>query len=643
MPFISLKELAEKWNYPMEKLILHLQDVIAVTTPDPRDGHVHVVLKIDEEGNGKTEPAAGTKSAPHSHDVEKNQVIPRKAEDGSYISEHPGGIKKSDMSTGGDEPFSASFQETTTIQTLIFDKKKFDAESASKWASEHDFKSEKKDETENSIRIRQRDPGEFKPGSFRTISLRDGVKAVIGRPKEQMSDEAEPPEKDEPFLLEKAKFTMTGDVFDVWAIPRKKMFRHIAFGDYMFDPMEFMSAPFSVYGGKRNLAPQIARLVPPHRTYIEPFAGAGAVLFARDNHTGREILTDIDQNKVETLRFLKTFTPEEGQRLLQKPWHPDRRIFAELRASNPTDRVDRFHKYMYTRWNSFGKRGDSYAGPAFEATGGHNAKKFIEEKMPRFRERLKNVEIGVMDWKAVIQKFDASDTFFYLDPPYIGTSNDKADHFTAPSAQELGDTIKGIKGKWLLSNHDVPELHHQFSDFAIRKVNVSTNVDNVHDTAKRVRAELLISNYRLESEAKEMSEFFSFVEGQVQSFADLPLAARDRPWDADMAVTRLRRWAGVPDGPGSFDKYFRGFMWRDRENKENFTAYKLPFADIIDGRLMAVPRAIFAVSGVLSGARGGVDIPTEDATRIRGVVSQYFKKMRGVFKDETLKPAFERE
>jgi len=31
-------------------------------------------------------------------------------------------------------------------------------------------------------RLRQHDPDEYKPGSFRTIQLRPGVKAVIGRP-----------------------------------------------------------------------------------------------------------------------------------------------------------------------------------------------------------------------------------------------------------------------------------------------------------------------------------------------------------------------------------------------------------------------------------------------------------------------------
>ena len=74
------------------------------------------------------------------------------------------------------------------MQTLVLDKEKFPtARAARRWANNHDFISTKVDETENSFRLRQRDPGEFKEGSFRTITISDGIKAVIGRLKEAKS------------------------------------------------------------------------------------------------------------------------------------------------------------------------------------------------------------------------------------------------------------------------------------------------------------------------------------------------------------------------------------------------------------------------------------------------------------------------
>lgn len=67
------------------------------------------------------------------------------------------------------------------VQSLIFDKKTFDEAKARKWAEDHKFHASKVDETEDSFRLRQRDPGEFEPNTFRTVSLTKGVQAVMGK------------------------------------------------------------------------------------------------------------------------------------------------------------------------------------------------------------------------------------------------------------------------------------------------------------------------------------------------------------------------------------------------------------------------------------------------------------------------------
>lgn len=78
-------------------------------------------------------------------------------------------------------PEAMKAEDPTTVQTLIFSKDKFDsADAAKKWAKDHDFRADKVDETDDSFRLRQRDPGDFKQESFRTISLKDGVQAVVG-------------------------------------------------------------------------------------------------------------------------------------------------------------------------------------------------------------------------------------------------------------------------------------------------------------------------------------------------------------------------------------------------------------------------------------------------------------------------------
>lgn len=108
----------------------------------------------------------------------------------------------------------------------------------------------------------------------------------------------------------------------------------------------------------------------------------------------------------------------------------------------------------------------------------------------------------------------------------------------------------------------------------------------------------------------------------VVPFQDLPLADKDREWDAGEARKRLADWAG-----DDMDKYRKGFLWYDEENADNLTAYKLPIADVIDGRLYAVPRAIIAAAAAIQGARGGVDIPASDVPGVKNHIEKYYKKM----------------
>src|SRR5215472_11890453 len=85
-----------------------------------------------------------------------------------------------------------------------------------------------------------------------------------------------------------------------------------------------ISGPIKRHGGKSYLAAKIVALMPPHVTYVEPFAGGLAVLFAREpednslwlsphrDHAGvSEIVNDLDARLINFWRVLRneeTFT-----------------------------------------------------------------------------------------------------------------------------------------------------------------------------------------------------------------------------------------------------------------------------------------------------------------------------------------------
>jgi len=109
---------------------------------------------------------------------------------------------------------------------------------------------------------------------------------------------------------------------------------------------------------------------------------------------------------------------------------------------------------------------------------------------------------------------------------------------------------------------------------------------------------------------------------------------RDKQWDSSEAIARIRDFTNSKDKPSA--QYKRAFLFYDTEDEENFGGYKLPIADVVDNKLVAIPRALFAVAGVLSGARGGVDIPNEDKDKIKLKINQYYERMSTMFNDENM-------
>lgn len=104
--------------------------------------------------------------------------------------------------------------------------------------------------------------------------------------------------------------------------------------------------------------------------------------------------------------------------------------------------------------------------------------------------------------------------------------------------------------------------------------------------------------------ADEPDELVAAVTGTV----DLPVADRDTDWDGDGAARRVFEWAD-----GDTGRISRAFAWRDDDaDPATQAAYKLGYADVLDGTLTIVPRGVFAAQAAMEGARGGVDLPDDE-------------------------------
>jgi len=201
---------------------------------------------------------------------------------------------------------------------------------------------------------------------------------------------------------------------------------------------------FGSPGGKSYLAPRIAGIIPPHTTYVEPFAG-GAAVFFRKAPSQKEVLSDKDSEIAFAFRFLSNMTPKQFEGLGKYDWRGSEGLFNRLKNAKPKDDVERFRRFYYLRWASYGEGSGTY---------NHQRDGMVKDisRLQRVHERLKRTRVHSSDAVAMIHKHDSPNTFFYLDPPYPGRAFVGArKEYTTEDLDKLIDALKGIKGKFALS------------------------------------------------------------------------------------------------------------------------------------------------------------------------------------------------
>jgi Caudovirus prohead serine protease len=126
--------------------------------------------------------------------------------------------------------------------------------------------------------------------------------------------------------------------------------------------------------------------------------------------------------------------------------------------------------------------------------------------------------------------------------------------------------------------------------------------------------------------------------------SNLDFAAREKPFDSAAARRRIKAWA-ESDGEINFTNYAKAFLWVDDGDgaKTNVTAYRFVVADVVDGELKYVPKAIFAAAAVMQGARGGTTVGNAGEVAIKKSLDQLYGRMRSEFDDDSIVAPWKRK
>ena len=252
-----------------------------------------------------------------------------------------------------------------------------------------------------------------------------------------------------------------------------------------------MTSPLPYIGGKSRLAKDIISRFPEHETYCEAFAGAAWVFFTKE--PGRfEVINDLDDDLVAFYRVLQYHLNEFAQQfkflLASRTWFEDYKRQAE--AGGLTD-IQRAARYYYLQRLCFGGRPK---GRVF-GTGPMHRPRInlirLEEGLSDAHLRLANATIEHLPWDQFVVRYDRPGTFFYLDPPYYLAPYYRH-NFVLPDFERMADVLAGVKGKFLLSINDMPEMREVFKRFNIEAVSLKYSAAKNGATVGR---ELLIRNY----------------------------------------------------------------------------------------------------------------------------------------------------
>jgi DNA adenine methylase len=231
--------------------------------------------------------------------------------------------------------------------------------------------------------------------------------------------------------------------------------------------------PFAYFGGKQTMASRIASSLPPHRHYVEPFAGSLAVLLTKEP-SKLETVNDIDGDLMLLWRMLRdrgddlmakcAFTPhsrEEHQRAYDDTdddLERARRVWVKL-TQGRTGTLRR------TGWRFFSNpAGTNYGMPQYLDA-------YIE-RMPDVIQRLRGVSLECRPALEVIATYGQHpEVCLYVDPPYEGVTRPRTydgyrhEMRATDDHQALAEALLTCKASVVLSGYHSPLYDEMYADW----------------------------------------------------------------------------------------------------------------------------------------------------------------------------------
>lgn len=219
-----------------------------------------------------------------------------------------------------------------------------------------------------------------------------------------------------------------------------------------------MNALLNYPGAKWGMAKEIIALMPPHRSYLEPFFGSGAVLFNKPP-SAIETVNDIDGDIVNFFRVLREQPEELARAISLTPYARD--VVDDAYDNWGTDPVDRAHRFIVRSKMTHGFKMHNKSGFKIDVQGRERAYcvdawNRIPEDLVQAALRLKAVQIENRPALDMIRRFNYENVLIYADPPYLMSTRCCKQYRHEMTEQDHVDLLSALlqhKGPVILSGY----------------------------------------------------------------------------------------------------------------------------------------------------------------------------------------------
>lgn len=229
------------------------------------------------------------------------------------------------------------------------------------------------------------------------------------------------------------------------------------------------------HGGKWRIANWIIDQMPPHRIYVEPFAGAASVLM-RKPRSNVEVINDLHSRLINVFRVLRDPNQARNlERLLRlTPYSIEEYHMAREQADDPIEDARRMIVLGYQGHGSTAAASRRLTGwrRGVRPRGPHSADEWarLPDQVAWWCERLQGVYIECSDAIDVILRWDSTNTLFYIDPPYLAeTRSEGARGYAHEMSDEdhcaLAEVLHSVKGMVILSGYPSQLYDELYSDW----------------------------------------------------------------------------------------------------------------------------------------------------------------------------------